>query len=72
MGGGKKPRRQVWVPHSAALSNPEYSGHVKTWAGQETPNQALHCQSPVGDFLVVEVLDKPDGGHVVKMWTDWN
>jgi hypothetical protein len=71
-GGKSTPRRRVWAPHRAALSNPEYSGHAKTWAGEATPNQAMQCRSPVGDFLVVEILDKPDGGHVVKMWTDWN
>ena len=43
-----------------------------TLCPQEAPNQALGCESPVGDFLVVEVLDKPDGGHVIKMYTDWN
>ncbi|HEY7115288.1 MAG TPA: hypothetical protein VH475_01810 [Tepidisphaeraceae bacterium] len=69
---GRTPPPPVWEPHRAELSNPQYTGHVKTWTGQEKPNQALRCWSPVGDFLIVEVLDKPDGGHVIKMYTDWN
>jgi hypothetical protein len=60
-------------PFGPSLGNPEYSGHRQTWVGTATLNRVVHCTSPVGDFLIVEVWDLPaGGGHLIKMYTDWN
>jgi hypothetical protein len=45
---------------------------VQSWSGTAKFNQILRCASPVGDFLIVEVWDLPAGGHLIKMYTDWN
>jgi hypothetical protein len=68
---GLKPGNVV-PPFGAGLANAQYSGHVQTWSGTATFNQIVRCASPVGDFLIVEVWDLPAGGHLIKMYTDWN
>jgi len=64
----------VWPTGSstACPGNPEYCGFKPTWGGFAIPREMLSCDSPVGDWLHVEVWDLSATGLVVKLCTNWH
>lgn len=55
-----------WVP-----ANKVYDGLKKAWIGDAVPVEMLSCQSPVGDWLHVEIW-KLEETLLLKIYTDWN
>ena len=64
----------VWPQGSptAVPTNEQYGGFNVTWQGAAVPSEMLSCQSPVGDYLHVEIWNVGTNCIVVKMYTDWN
>lgn len=64
----------VW-PHGSRTfvpGNEVFSGFKKTWDVEPVPIEMLSCQSPVGDWLHVEIWNLSDTKVLLKLFTDWN
>jgi hypothetical protein len=64
----------VWPQDAKTFvpTNEAYGGFKKTWTTEPAPEEMLSCQSPVGDWLHVEVWDLSDKKVLLKIFTDWN
>lgn len=60
------PARQTHVP-----GNAQYNGFAFPWTAA-APLETLHCDSPKGDWLHLEIWPLASGRVGVWMYTDWN
>lgn len=70
------PRRNgwnVWPTGSPTFvpGNKSFNRLKRTWEGPATPVEMLSCDSPVGDWLHVEIWSVGDHA-LLKIYTDWN
>lgn len=64
----------VWPVSSPTFvpGNDRYGGFKRTWQGSTVPTEMLSCDSPVGDWLHIEIWNVSTNCLVIKMYTDWN
>jgi hypothetical protein len=64
----------VWPQDAKTFvpTNEVYGGFKKTWNTEPAPEEMLSCQSPVGDWLHVEIWNISDKMVLLKIFTDWN
>lgn len=53
-------------------NNIYHQGLIKPWNSEQYPKKALLVESPVGDWLSLEIFQLPSEMSAIRLYTEWN